>query len=158
MDIRGKNVLVLGAYGQVGEAVCKLLLKESPARIVVASLRKDEALRSQQELEFLRPDKSIEIIPAWGNMFVRDELKDIHPREVYANPQRRHQLLTDTFEDLDEAANIACNAMLDTIMNDYSVSRQVALALASVVVDLRVTQIVNGVKGVHAVLPHGAVF
>jgi acetamidase/formamidase len=61
-------------------------------------------------------------------------------------------------EDLDEAANIACNAMLDTIMKDYSVSRQEALALASVVVDLRVTQIVNGVKGVHAVLPHGALF
>jgi acetamidase/formamidase len=61
-------------------------------------------------------------------------------------------------EDLDEAAHIACNAMLDRMMREYEVNRQDALALASVVVDLRVTQIVNGVKGVHAVLPHGALF
>nr|MDQ6920557.1 acetamidase [Candidatus Dormibacteraeota bacterium] len=36
-------------------------------------------------------------------------------------------------------------------------SRPEALALASVVVDLRVTQICNGVRGVHAILPTGAV-
>lgn len=35
--------------------------------------------------------------------------------------------------------------------------RGYALALASVVVDLRVTQICNGVQGVHAVLPDGAI-
>lgn len=29
--------------------------------------------------------------------------------------------------------------------------------VAGLVVDLRITQIVNGVKGVHAVLPHGAI-
>ena len=32
-----------------------------------------------------------------------------------------------------------------------------ALALASVVVDLRVTQVVNGAQGVHAVLAHDAI-
>jgi acetamidase/formamidase len=32
-----------------------------------------------------------------------------------------------------------------------------AMALASVAVDLRITQIVNGVQGVHAVLSHGAI-
>jgi hypothetical protein len=31
------------------------------------------------------------------------------------------------------------------------------LSLASVVVDLRVTQMVNLVQGVHAVLPYGAI-
>ena len=31
------------------------------------------------------------------------------------------------------------------------------MALASLVVDMRITQIVNQVRGVHAVLPHGAV-
>jgi acetamidase/formamidase len=30
------------------------------------------------------------------------------------------------------------------------------MALASLLVDLRVTQVVNGVRGIHAVLPHGA--
>lgn len=39
----------------------------------------------------------------------------------------------------------------------HGLGRGEALALASAVVDLRVTQIVNGVRGIHAVLPHGAI-
>ena len=35
--------------------------------------------------------------------------------------------------------------------------RPQAIALASLVVDVRVTQIANGVLGAHAVLPHGAI-
>lgn len=31
------------------------------------------------------------------------------------------------------------------------------MAFSSVAVDLRITQIVNGVKGVHAILPHGSI-
>lgn len=60
-------------------------------------------------------------------------------------------------EDLNEATYQALNAMLTLMMTHYALPRQDALALASVVVDLRVTQIVNGVCGVHAVLPHGAI-
>ena len=59
-------------------------------------------------------------------------------------------------EDLNQATYVALNAMLDLMMEQYNVNRARALALASVVVDLRITQIVNGVRGVHAVLPHGA--
>jgi acetamidase/formamidase len=39
----------------------------------------------------------------------------------------------------------------------YSLERLDAIALASVAMDLRVTQIVNQVRGVHALLPHGRV-
>lgn len=39
----------------------------------------------------------------------------------------------------------------------YKLERFDAAALASVVVDLRITQIVNQVCGVHAVLPHGSI-
>jgi acetamidase/formamidase len=39
---------------------------------------------------------------------------------------------------------------------EHGLERRDALALASLVVDLRVTQIVNAVSGVHAVLPHDA--
>ena len=60
-------------------------------------------------------------------------------------------------EDLDEAAAIAVDAMLDLMDRVLGLERRDALALASVVVDLRVTQVVNGVKGVHALLPHGSV-
>ena len=60
-------------------------------------------------------------------------------------------------EDLDEAAAIATDAMLEVMGRALGLERRDALALASVVVDLRVTQVVNGVKGVHAMLRHDAI-
>jgi acetamidase/formamidase len=60
-------------------------------------------------------------------------------------------------EDLDEAAAQAVDGMLALMGRELGLERVDALALASLVVDLRVTQIVNGVKGVHAVLRDGAI-
>jgi acetamidase/formamidase len=57
--------------------------------------------------------------------------------------------------DLDAAAEQALATMLDLMERELDLARPHALALASVVVDLRVTQVVNGVKGVHAVLRDG---
>jgi acetamidase/formamidase len=60
--------------------------------------------------------------------------------------------------DLREASLIALGAMLDLLEEHYHLPRPDALALASLVVDLRISQIVNaGVFGVHAVLPHDAI-
>jgi acetamidase/formamidase len=59
-------------------------------------------------------------------------------------------------EDLDEAAAIAIEGMLDLMRREHHLDRREALALASVVVDLRVTQLVNGARGIHARLPHDA--
>jgi len=55
-------------------------------------------------------------------------------------------------DDLDTAAGLATETMLDLMERELAIERPRALALASVVVDLHVTQLVNGVKGVHAVL------
>ena len=60
-------------------------------------------------------------------------------------------------KDLDEAAAIAMDAMLALMGRELGLPRRDALALASLVVDLRVTQVVNDAKGVHAMLPHGAI-
>jgi acetamidase/formamidase len=60
-------------------------------------------------------------------------------------------------EDLDEAASVATDAMLELMGREHGLERRDALALASLVVDLRITQIVNRAKGVHAVLRHDAV-
>jgi acetamidase/formamidase len=59
-------------------------------------------------------------------------------------------------EDLNEASAAALNAMLTWMGQLFTVSRTEALALASGVVDLRVTQVANGVWGVHAVLDDDA--
>jgi acetamidase/formamidase len=39
----------------------------------------------------------------------------------------------------------------------YGFSPRQALSLASLVVDLRITQMVNGVRGVHALLPDDSI-
>jgi acetamidase/formamidase len=44
-----------------------------------------------------------------------------------------------------------------TWMGEDGFARKEALSLASLVVDLLVTQAVNGVRGEHAILPDGAI-
>jgi acetamidase/formamidase len=60
-------------------------------------------------------------------------------------------------EDLNLAAAEALNEMVELMQEFYGIEKNEATALASVAVDLRVTQVVNSVKGVHAVLPHGSI-
>ena len=59
--------------------------------------------------------------------------------------------------DLDLAVEQAAATMLDLMQRELGLERGYALALASVAVDMRVTQVVNGVKGVHAVLRDDAI-
>ncbi len=58
--------------------------------------------------------------------------------------------------DLDEAMAVALSDMLDLLVELRGGDRREAMALASLLVDLHVTQVVNGVRGVHAILPHEA--
>ena len=60
-------------------------------------------------------------------------------------------------EDLNEATAEALGAMVTWVQALYDLDRRTALALASPVVDLRVTQVANRTWGVHAVLPRDAV-
>jgi acetamidase/formamidase len=55
--------------------------------------------------------------------------------------------------DLDEAARIATREMLDWIVEIKKMNRDDAYLLSSAVMDLVVTQIVDGTKGVHALMP-----
>lgn len=54
-------------------------------------------------------------------------------------------------EDLDRAMDAAAGSMLDLISHRLGVSRAEATVLASVAADARLTQVVNGVRGVHVV-------
>src|SRR5215467_8788710 len=59
--------------------------------------------------------------------------------------------------DLNAAMGDALDAMLTWLQATYRVSKATALALASPVLDLRVTQVANQSWGVHALLPAGAI-
>ncbi len=59
-------------------------------------------------------------------------------------------------EDMNGAANEAMMAMIGLMGHRLGLGKTDALALAGVIVDLRITQIVNGTRGAHAILPHDA--
>ena len=83
----------------------------------------------------------------------------LHPNLSLATPRAETpsgKLTLGFGETLNEAMGDALEAMLDWMGELYGLSRPDALALASVAVDLRVTQVVNGIQGVHALLPHNA--
>lgn len=84
----------------------------------------------------------------------------LHPTLQLTTPRAHTPAGWITFglhEDLDEAALIALEAMVDFMTQFYGLTRHIALGLASVVVDMRITQIVNGIRGAHALLPHEAI-
>jgi len=56
-------------------------------------------------------------------------------------------------QDLDKAAEIATRDMVDLLVNEKKLSREDALMLCSVALELRVTQLVDGTKGIHGMLP-----
>lgn len=60
-------------------------------------------------------------------------------------------------EDLDEAVILAIDGMLDVFGREFDIDRTTALALCSVAADVRVTQIVNGVRGAHVILRDNAI-
>lgn len=54
--------------------------------------------------------------------------------------------------DLDEAARMAVLEMVGFLVDQHGLSREDACVLCSVALDLRVTQVVDGTKGIHAML------
>ena len=55
--------------------------------------------------------------------------------------------------DLDEAARMATSQMLDFLVEKKGLKREDAYMLSSAAMDLIVTQVVDGTKGVHAMMP-----
>ena len=64
-----------------------------------------------------------------------------------------HIITMGLHENLDEATRSATEEMIDYLTTERGLSREDAYMLTSGAVDLHVTQAVDGVKGVHAILP-----
>jgi acetamidase/formamidase len=64
-----------------------------------------------------------------------------------------HYITMGLHTDLDEAARIATSEMLDFLVAHKGMSREDAYMLASAAMDLVVTQVVDGTKGIHAMMP-----
>jgi hypothetical protein len=103
MDIKGKTVLVLGGWGLVGSAVCRRFIEEQPSRVILTSLREQEALEAVETLTRANPGMGEGFfVPWWGNIFVRQELKDLSREEILARDDCRAMFIDDIVEELSE--------------------------------------------------------
>ncbi len=102
MDIQGKTILLLGGAGEVGMAIARTLLEheEKPGKLVVASLKKEEAEAAVAELQQEFPGVGVEFATEYGNIFVREEFKDRAWWELQADPACQEALMDDILNEL----------------------------------------------------------
>ena len=117
MDIEGRNALVLGGCGLVGTAVCRELLAQQPAVLVIASRRQSKASQAVQQLQAEFPTVSTRILPTGGDVFLRAawQSEDLPARAaLLADPAKRRRLVADILDPLDE--DIIQSSMLTHII------------------------------------------
>ena len=118
MEIKGKTVLVLGGWGLVGSAICRKLVPEKPEKIIVSSLLKTEATDAVTQLRHEYPDLDPDFfVPYCGNIFVREEFKDLGREEILGNPRLRRVLIADTLGELSE--EVIKSSTIYNLLTDY---------------------------------------
>jgi acetamidase/formamidase len=78
--------------------------------------------------------------------------KDLHLKWPRAETPT-HWITMGLDPDLTEATKIAVHETLDFLMHEKKLTREQAYMLASVAVDFEITQLVDGTKGVHGMIP-----
>ncbi|MFQ6613851.1 MAG: short-chain dehydrogenase, partial [Fidelibacterota bacterium] len=97
MDIRDRHILVLGGWGLVGTAILHKLAERQPEKVIILSLQQSEAEDACREMGQIYPH--IQFTPEWGNIFVRDSLKDLSRGKLLEDARLRKQLLADSMEE-----------------------------------------------------------
>lgn len=90
--------MILGGYGLVGRAVVFELLQHKPAEMILTSLFQKEAEAAAAEFRGC----GIPLHAEWGNIFVREEYKDLPREEILKDDKKRNVFLRDIMESLDE--------------------------------------------------------
>ncbi|MGH7443877.1 MAG: short-chain dehydrogenase [Longimicrobiales bacterium] len=98
MEIRGRNVLILGGSGLVGMAVVRELLAHEPAMIVISGLRESDTDAALAELR--AEAGAVRIEAEWGDLFLPDAMKDRTRTDVLADADARSAVLDDLFGEL----------------------------------------------------------
>jgi hypothetical protein len=125
MQIRDSKILILGGWGLVGSAICRELMKHSPAKLFISSLHKSEALDAVAQLrsEYQQVDPEM-FVPKWGNIFTRHEWKDAVWSDVLNDPASRGNMVSDIFDELN-----------DTILKSSSLYQLITEIKPDIVID-----------------------
>ena len=98
--LEGKRVLVLGGWGLVGAAICRELLPQGPAELLVHSLRAGEASEVVGDLRRRFPGSGTRLIALHGDVFLPHDLKDRSRDELMQARATRTRLLDEIYEEL----------------------------------------------------------
>jgi hypothetical protein len=82
--------------------VARRLLREAPRRLILLSLKREEAEEAVASLA--AEAGGVELEPAWGDVFAFTSIKDRPRREAYAEPAVRARVIESLVEPLSEAA------------------------------------------------------
>ncbi len=115
MDIKDKKILILGGWGLVGMAILRKLVVHNPKEIIILSLQEKEARSACEELQKEAPN--VQLTPEWGNIFVRESLKDLPRFEIMESPEHRQSLLQDAMESFDE--NVMKSSFLNQVISRH---------------------------------------
>lgn len=116
MQIKNSKILILGGWGLVGAAICKKLMKYSPSELIVTSLREEESKDAVKNLETEFSTSETVFTPMWGNIFTRNEWKDVNPSELFNDESSRNGFINDVFSELDD--DICNNSALYRFIKD----------------------------------------
>jgi hypothetical protein len=119
--IRDETFLVLGGAGLVGAQIVREIARQlDPEKIVVASLYRGEVREFLHDLRKEFPH--VNLVGAWGDLFVRDEFTMEYRRRLLQNRVHRDMLYDDLFGVLDEAyARSALVQLIDQYKPDVIV-------------------------------------
>ncbi len=116
MDLRDRRVLILGGWGLVGRAIARALIPEAPEAVVIHSLRRNEAEEAVAALRERFSSEGVGFEPAWGNVFVRDSLKDENRTVLLVDRSTRREIIDDTMKEL--SSEILSEAYLYRLLTD----------------------------------------
>lgn len=114
MNIKDSKALVLGGWGLVGLSVCKKLVERGISELIILSLEKYQA---EEAVEMLKNSADIKLTAEWGNIFVRDTLKDLTRTQIIENPENRNMVIDDVLNDLSE--DILQRSFLFQVIDKY---------------------------------------
>ncbi|MEJ2543216.1 MAG: short-chain dehydrogenase, partial [Calditrichaceae bacterium] len=114
MNIKNSKALVLGGWGLVGLSVCKKLIERGISDLIILSLEKYQA---EEAVQMLKDSGNVQLIPEWGNIFVRDELKDLNRPKIIDDAANRNMVIDDVLNDLNE--DILQRSFLYKVINKH---------------------------------------
>ena len=101
-NLKGSTVLVLGSAGQVGFEICKKILALGPTKLVVCDINAEHCEAVVKELKKMQKNSGSKIETEWGNIFVRESLKQKRGKELLSDRKAEEQILKDIFFELNE--------------------------------------------------------